>query len=562
MLNPYKCAFFCFKIGIKQKISQYISITVLYAVGVICLPERSAFLRGSIILICANAAAKILGAVFKIPLTYVLCEEGMAVYQTAFSVYIMMLSLVPGGFGFATTKLLGEYCAVGKGRRSSAVVKGMTLVLGIFGIFVSAAMYIWADLLALAMREAAAPDSIRAIAFAVLVVSISSPVKSFNEADAHYIPTALSQVIEAAIKLVLGLYFAKLFKNNGSSPAVGALLGVVAGETFQTLFLYAVWLLWGKNVPHAFMKKEEFRKIFKLALPLTVTGLATGALAMCETAVIRNALSDITFSKASAYAFLKNYAPYTDVFNTLPTELCLNPDGVRKLFGAFSGYAQTVFNLPVGIAATVTAAATPLFSRSITLGSGCDIERTAEKVLKPVYFIIAPATLVCTFFPGEVLNLIFNNRFAAGMLASCAPAMLFLCASNMLVLILHLSGRVYEPFAAAMLSLLVRIVATAILVRIPGVNILGAGYAQIIASACMLICTLAMSGKMPGIKTGLLKSAARPFISGCVMVAVMKIAAVFIPSCLGGRISFLIVCLIGGGVYGMLNYNLSLRSKL
>ena len=515
------------------------------------MSERSAFLRGSIILICANATAKILGAVFKIPLTYVLREEGMAVYQTAFSVYIMMLSLVPGGFGFATTKLLGEYCAKGERERPSGVVKGMTLVLGALGVFVSVAMYICADWLALAMREASAPDSIRAMAFAVLAVSISSPVKSFNEADAHYIPTALSQVVEAVIKLLLGLYLAKLFKNNRLSPVVGALLGVVAGEMFQTLFLYAVWLFSGKNVHKAFIKREELKKIFSLALPLTVTGLATGALAMTETAVIRNALSDITFTKASAYVFLKHYAPYTDVFNTLPAELSLSPDGVRKLFGAFSGYAQTVFNLPVGIAATVTAAATPLFSKSITLGSGCDVEKTAEKVLKPVYFIIVPATLVCTFFPGEVLKLIFNNCFSAGMLASCAPAMLFLCTSNMLVLILHLSGRVYEPFAAAMLALLVRIVATAILIRIPDVNILGAGYAQIIASACVLVCNFVMLRKISGVKIDFIKSAARPFFSGVVMIAVMKLATALIPACFDSRASFLIVCIIGGIIYNL-----------
>ena len=67
---------------------------------------KSKFLRASAILIMANAIAKILGAVFKIPLTYILREDGMAVYNTAFSVYITVMKLELGGFPFALTKIL------------------------------------------------------------------------------------------------------------------------------------------------------------------------------------------------------------------------------------------------------------------------------------------------------------------------------------------------------------------------------------------------------------------------------------------------------------------------
>ena len=524
------------------------------------MADQMAFVKGSLILICANATAKILGAVFKIPLTYVLREEGMAIYQTAFSVYIMMLSLVPGGFGFATTKLLGECCALCEEKRASAIVRGMAVLLGVFGAFVAALMYMSADFLAIAMREPSAPDAIRVISVAVMVVAISSSVKSFNEADAHYIPTALSQVIEAAIKLLLGLFFAKLFKSCGKEPAVGALLAVVVGEAFQTIFLYVIWLFSRKNIPHTFITKQDTVKILSVAIPLTLTGLATGALAMTETAVIRNALSDIRFTQASAYEFLKCYSSYTDAFNSLPSRLFLTADGVRKLYGAFSGYAQTVFNLPVGIAATLTAAATPLFSRSITVGGVVDTEKTAVKVLMPVYFIIVPTSLVCTFFPRELLQLIFNNSFASGMLMVSAPAMLFLCASNMFIGILHLHSRIYEPFIAILLSLAVKIVATAILVRIPCINILGAGYAQVLSSLCLFVCVFCMTKRITGIKPDIVRCAAIPFLSGCVMIGAMKLTLFLLPFLKEGRLSFFISCLVGGGVYCGAHYVLTGKS--
>ena len=63
---------------------------------------------GTVILIIANAISKILGAVFKIPLTYLLHEEGMAIMNTALSVYTMILSLVISGFPLAISTLVAR----------------------------------------------------------------------------------------------------------------------------------------------------------------------------------------------------------------------------------------------------------------------------------------------------------------------------------------------------------------------------------------------------------------------------------------------------------------------
>ena len=52
---------------------------------------KNSFISGAAVLMAANAVSKILGAVFKIPLTYIIHEEGMAIYNTAFSVYVMVL---------------------------------------------------------------------------------------------------------------------------------------------------------------------------------------------------------------------------------------------------------------------------------------------------------------------------------------------------------------------------------------------------------------------------------------------------------------------------------------
>ena len=128
------------------------------------MTDKNKFIKGTVILICANAAAKILGAVFKIPLTYILREEGMAVYNTAFSVYIMMLSFVTSGFPFALTKLLAEYTALGRDDRIRPAVRCAAAILCVLGAAASLVMYAFAEPLAYSMREPNAAGAIRAVA--------------------------------------------------------------------------------------------------------------------------------------------------------------------------------------------------------------------------------------------------------------------------------------------------------------------------------------------------------------------------------------------------------------
>ena len=88
--------------------------------------KKQSFLTGALILMVANAVSKILGAVFKIPLTYILHEEGMAVYNIAFEVYIMFLSFIISGLPFAISKLTAESSSRGERARTYKIVPSAT----------------------------------------------------------------------------------------------------------------------------------------------------------------------------------------------------------------------------------------------------------------------------------------------------------------------------------------------------------------------------------------------------------------------------------------------------
>ena len=76
--------------------------------------NRQSFIHGAAILAVSLVVVKILGLVFKIPLTNILGGIGMGYYNTAFMLFSPVFSLAIGGFPAAVAKMIAENSALGR----------------------------------------------------------------------------------------------------------------------------------------------------------------------------------------------------------------------------------------------------------------------------------------------------------------------------------------------------------------------------------------------------------------------------------------------------------------
>ena len=65
--------------------------------------KRRGLLRGALVLTAGMAAVKVLGALFKVPLTYALGEYGVGLFHMAYHFYGPLLSLATVGFPVAVS---------------------------------------------------------------------------------------------------------------------------------------------------------------------------------------------------------------------------------------------------------------------------------------------------------------------------------------------------------------------------------------------------------------------------------------------------------------------------
>ena len=69
---------------------------------------RKSFIKGAAVLAGAGLFAKFLGAVFRIPLTYLIGSEGMGLYQMAYPIYSFLLVTSSAGLPVAISKMVSE----------------------------------------------------------------------------------------------------------------------------------------------------------------------------------------------------------------------------------------------------------------------------------------------------------------------------------------------------------------------------------------------------------------------------------------------------------------------
>ena len=77
---------------------------------------RQSFLHGALLLTAGVLLVKVIGALFKIPLSTVITEDGMGYFSTAYSFYNVIFSIATAGFPVAVSRMVSENDSLGRWR--------------------------------------------------------------------------------------------------------------------------------------------------------------------------------------------------------------------------------------------------------------------------------------------------------------------------------------------------------------------------------------------------------------------------------------------------------------
>lgn len=203
----------------------------------------SGFLKGTLILTIAGFVVKAIGSINWILLSRILGGEGIGIYQMAFPIYLLLLQVSSAGVPIAISILTAERLALNDYTGAKRVFNISFTMLTITGLIASLAMFFGADWLISSgiIQESRAYYSLIALAPAIFFVTWISCFRGYIQGYEMMTPTAMSQIVEQILRVVVMLGAAAILLPYGLPEAAGGAslgAGIGAFGAFLVLLYY------------------------------------------------------------------------------------------------------------------------------------------------------------------------------------------------------------------------------------------------------------------------------------------------------------------------------------
>lgn len=506
--------------------------------------KQQSFLHGSFILIAATFMAKIISAVYRIPLARILGAGGMGYFSTAYDLYTPMYSVAMAGLPTAISRMVAEYSARGRYKdvkKTLHIAQAAFFVTGGVGfiLMLFLAFTLTGNIGFLVKFKAFSPNALPGmicIVPSLLFCCIMSAYRGYFEGLGNMTPTGVSEVFEAAGKLVFGLSIAAVVlsrTNNVSYAVAGALLGITIGEALSTLYLFVRYKFFSeKNMPKelyvAAPAPERGKKILKtmvaIAIPVVLGSLVNNVTSLIDVAMVQKQLA-VAISKAPEY-FAATFKGVIDAETLKMAKegkvFSISADLPNALYGCHRGYAFSVYHLIPTLTTTLGISAIPVLARTWTKKDMAAVKFNMQTIIRTTAVIVMPCGLGMFAISKGILLLLYGKANAA-TIAIAAPNLrvLGLCAifaglNSPIIAMLQAVGKEVVPLKNVAIGAIIKVVVNYILVGTPVINIYGVPIGTTLCYLYIFVANLYCLVKHTGIKPDFYSILIRPFFAGAI----------------------------------------------
>ena len=462
---------------------------------------KKSFVRGAIVLGIASIICKLFGAIFRIPLTFLINADGMGLYQLVYPIFALCLVASSGGIPTSMSKIISKERTKRNNKNILIIFKMSIKIMLILSVFFS----ILIALLSPIISNVQGNNNLfvcylilsPAIVFGALVACLRGYFQGFEEMRF----SALSQVLEQFFKLIFGMFFAFIFQKFGVFYSVfGVFLGINISELISLTYLFLcykkrkIYVDFSKNVDEEITKKEAFRLIFKEALPITLTSIVVPLTGVIDSLIIIKLLQN------SGFDF------------TLSS----------SLYGLDSGVVASLINLPSVVAISLSTSLMPSISASFALKNTKDINFKIKFAIKIVWYFTLFCALcyfifskqICYFLYGKMNSETFNQLNTVSlMLKFSSFSIIYIAINQLLITLLQAANESYYCFFAMCFSVVIKIVLTIVLVLNKNLNIYGLVVGDVLCYATALLLNLLKARKVVEISYGVKEFFLVPLLS-------------------------------------------------
>ena len=423
--------------------------------------SKDTFLRGALILTFAGIIVKVIGSVNRILLSRLLGGEGIGLYQMAYPIYLLALSVSSAGIPVAISIIVAEKIAISDFYGANRVFRISLKLLGITGIIFTFLLYFGAGWLIEEhfVRDARAYYAIIALAPAIFFVTVLSSYRGYFQGLQMMTPTAVSQIFEQLLRVItmiaLAYYLLPLgLEYAAAGASFGAVPGAVVGLLVLIYFYYRNRVDLKKKISTQPATQQEpslkiISRIVKLALPVSLANIMLPVVASIDLFIVPARLEVAGYTVTQA----------------------------TELFGYLTGMAVALINLPTILTASLAASLVPAVSEAFTLHNHQRIYQRTSMAMRIANLITIPSFVGMYLLAMPISQMLYGTPNAGTPIAILSIGIVLLGIHQVSTGVLQGLGHTTIPLCNMIVAAVVKILMSWTLTAIPSLGIQGAAWA-------------------------------------------------------------------------------------
>ena len=512
--------------------------------------ESNFVVQGSILAV-AGIIVRLIGILYRVPMTNIIGDEGLGYYSTAFNVYNIMLILSSYSLPLAVSKMVSARMAKGQYRNAVRVLKAALVYATVVGGIACFITWNFADFFATtAFNTPFCVYALKTLAPTIWIMAYLGVLRGFFQGHGTMIPTAISQIFEQVINAVIsvvaagvlfkiGLDSNRVYNTTGYPQAFGAAGGTIgtgAGALAALLFMLLLFSIYWPVVKRR-KRRDRSRRTDSYG-DISVTFLFTVVPVIISSAVYNiNAVVD---NSIMAYGM----------------EALGRGKEFLSLWGIYNNKYMLLVHVPLAMANSLSSSLIPSLSGAVARKEKGAVIAKTSLAIRFAMLIAIPSAVGLTVLSAPINNLLFksgDNTEAIRMLITGSAAVIFLSMSTVTNAILQGINHMNVPVRNAFISLILHIGVLYLMLMVFKMGIYSMVFANIAFAVFMCILNAIairryLNYRQEIVKTFLLPAVASAFM-GAAAFGVYKGVTLIIKSNLLGTI-FAVLAAIA--VYGVL----------
>lgn len=466
--------------------------------------KSNALVKNASFLMMATLISRVIGLLYKSPLSTVVGNVGMGYYGYANNVYVILLLISSYSIPMAVSKVVSERLALKQFRNAQRVFHGALIYAVVVGGAAALFAFFFGNYL-LPVNQQEAMLALQMLAPTIFLSAILGVLRGFFQAHNTMLPTSISQIIEqiahALVSVGAAWVFISSFGTKEESKAIwgaaGGTLGTGAGVMVALLFMTFVYLMNRKTFMER-IKKDKTAEVESMGTVLKIIFLMV-------TPIIFN-------------TFIYNASSYLDAkfFSDILALKKINPETVSAQWGEYSNYYISMINIPLALSSATSSAMMPEISSRYATKEFDSANRKINEGITLTMFLCIPAAVGLSVLAFPIMKLLFprSSQLSAILLMIGSISVIFSALSTITNGVLQAIGQARIPLRNSAVSLILNVLTVvAISYFCPQIGVFSVLIASLVFALCMCILNAISLKKYLGHKNDFVNGYGKPLIA-------------------------------------------------